>query len=153
MCRSFDSHLLNYCCKTKHLSTQLSPISSTQQDSSKYLIFADKTLLKCLPTMELNMVVLEVNLWKKSTPLNQNDGVTNIQLKWQLDKNLIPVEAQVPAFVLGNPMTHADFQLADIRRTCPKLWASAQRVGFFSIGSGRVGYWTKYRVAGRVRVG
>ena len=32
--------------------------------------------------MELNMVVLEVNLWKKSTPLNQNDGVTNIQLKW-----------------------------------------------------------------------
>ena len=30
---------------------------------------------------------------------------------------------------------------------------SAQRVGFFNIGSGRVGYWTKYRVAGRVRVG
>ena len=27
--------------------------------------------------------------------------------------------------------------------------SSAQRVGFFSIGSGRVGYWTKYRVAGR----
>ena len=26
---------------------------------------------------------------------------------------------------------------------------SAQRVGFFSIGLGRVGYWTKYRVAGR----
>ena len=26
----------------------------------------------------------------------------------------------------------------------------AQRVGFFYIGSGRVGYWTKYRVAGRV---
>ena len=31
--------------------------------------------------------------------------------------------------------------------------SSAQRVGFFNIGSGRVGYWTKYRVAGRVRVG
>ena len=31
--------------------------------------------------------------------------------------------------------------------------SSAQRVGFFIIGSGRVGYWTKYRVAGRVRVG
>ena len=30
---------------------------------------------------------------------------------------------------------------------------SAQRVGFFNIGSGRVGYWKKYRVAGRVRVG
>ena len=30
---------------------------------------------------------------------------------------------------------------------------SAQRVGFFNIGSGRVGYWTKYWVAGRVRVG
>ena len=30
---------------------------------------------------------------------------------------------------------------------------SAQRVGFFNIGSGRVGYWTKYRVSGRVRVG
>ena len=30
---------------------------------------------------------------------------------------------------------------------------SAQRVGFFNIGSGRVGYWTKYRVAGRARVG
>ena len=88
MCHSFDSHLLNYCCKTKHLSTQLSPISSTQQDSSKYLIFADKTLLKCLSTMELNMVVLEVNLWKKSAPLNQNDGVTNIQFKWQMDKNV-----------------------------------------------------------------
>ena len=29
---------------------------------------------------------------------------------------------------------------------------SAQRVGFFNIGSGRVGYWTKYRVAGRVGV-
>ena len=33
------------------------------------------------------------------------------------------------------------------------LGASAQRVGFFNIGSGRVGYWTKYRVSGRVRVG
>ena len=33
------------------------------------------------------------------------------------------------------------------------LQCSAQRVGFFNIGSGRVGYWTKYRVAGRVRVG
>ena len=33
------------------------------------------------------------------------------------------------------------------------LLDSAQRVGFFNIGSGRVGYWTKYRVAGRVRVG
>ena len=31
--------------------------------------------------------------------------------------------------------------------------SSAQRVGFFNIGSGRVRYWTKYRVAGRVRVG
>ena len=30
---------------------------------------------------------------------------------------------------------------------------SAKRVGFFNIGSGRVRYWTKYRVAGRVRVG
>ena len=30
---------------------------------------------------------------------------------------------------------------------------SAQRVGFFNIGSGWVGYWKKYRVAGRVRVG
>ena len=30
---------------------------------------------------------------------------------------------------------------------------SAKRVGFFNIGSGRVGYWTKSRVAGRVRVG
>ena len=30
---------------------------------------------------------------------------------------------------------------------------SAQRVGFFNIGSGRVGYWTKYWVAGRVPVG
>ena len=30
---------------------------------------------------------------------------------------------------------------------------SAQRVGFFNIGSGRVGYWAKYRVAGWVRVG
>ena len=30
---------------------------------------------------------------------------------------------------------------------------SAQRVGFFNIGSGRVGYWPKYRVAGRVPVG
>ena len=30
---------------------------------------------------------------------------------------------------------------------------SAQRVGFFNIGLGRVGYWTKYRVAGQVRVG
>ena len=29
----------------------------------------------------------------------------------------------------------------------------AQRVGFFNIGSGRVGYWTKYRVAGRVGSG
>ena len=29
---------------------------------------------------------------------------------------------------------------------------SAQRVGFFNIGSGRVGYWTKCRVAGRVGV-
>ena len=33
------------------------------------------------------------------------------------------------------------------------LPSSAQRVGFFNIGSGRVGYWTKYRVAGQVRVG
>ena len=30
---------------------------------------------------------------------------------------------------------------------------SAQREGFFNIGSGQVGYWTKYWVAGRVRVG
>ena len=30
---------------------------------------------------------------------------------------------------------------------------SAQRVGLFNFGSSRVGYWTKYRVAGRVRVG
>ena len=28
---------------------------------------------------------------------------------------------------------------------------SAQRVGFFSIGSGRVGYWTKYRVGSECR--
>ena len=34
-----------------------------------------------------------------------------------------------------------------------RVLASAQRVGFFNIGSGRVGYWTKYRVSGRVRVG
>ena len=36
-----------------------------------------------------------------------------------------------------------------------KCWmqCSAQRVGFFNIGSGRVGYRKKYRVAGRVRVG
>ena len=31
--------------------------------------------------------------------------------------------------------------------------SSAQRVGFFNIGSGRVGYWKKYRVAGWARVG
>merc|ERR1712090_64405 len=30
--------------------------------------------------------------------------------------------------------------------------SSALRVGFFNIGLGRVGYWTKYRVAGRVGV-
>ena len=33
-----------------------------------------------------------------------------------------------------------------------RIIISAQRVGFFNIGSGLVGYWTKYRVAGRVRV-
>ena len=33
------------------------------------------------------------------------------------------------------------------------VYCRAQRVGFFNIGSGRVGYWTKYRVAGRVGSG
>ena len=33
------------------------------------------------------------------------------------------------------------------------LLASAQRVEFFNIASGRVRHWTKYWVAGRVRVG
>ena len=42
---------------------------------------------------------------------------------------------------------------ADGQRLHHHLLASAQRVGLFNIGSGRVGYWTKYRVAGRVRVG
>ena len=37
--------------------------------------------------------------------------------------------------------------------TDPSQTNSAQRVGFFNIGSGRAGYWTKYQVAGRVRVG
>ena len=36
---------------------------------------------------------------------------------------------------------------------CETYKSSAQRVGFFNIGSGQVRYWTKYRVAGRVRVG
>ena len=40
-----------------------------------------------------------------------------------------------------------------VRHCCYLIVFSAQRVGFFNIGSGRVGYWTKYRVAGRVRVG
>ena len=37
--------------------------------------------------------------------------------------------------------------------TLQSVESSALQVGFFNIGSGRVGYWTKYRVAGRVRVG
>ena len=37
--------------------------------------------------------------------------------------------------------------------TCHLMTCRAQRVGFFSIGSGRVGYWKKYRVAGRVGSG
>ena len=47
---------------------------------------------------------------------------------------------------------------AGINQTCWGLSInyviiSALRVGFFNIGSGRVGYWTKYRVAGRVGSG
>ena len=41
-----------------------------------------------------------------------------------------------------------------VRAQCQGLvGTSAQRVGFFNIGSGRVGYWKKYRVAGRVGSG
>ena len=61
------------------------------------------------------------------------------------------------------------FEVNNTNKVSKKLWVfqhlalnlynlqgdgdSAQRVGFFNIGSGRVGYWKKYRVAGRVRVG
>ena len=44
-------------------------------------------------------------------------------------------------------------ELLDICGQLVGIASSAQRVGFFNIGSGRVGYWTKYRVAGRVWVG
>ena len=50
-------------------------------------------------------------------------------------------------------LTNVDGQLPSAHVVCKNQTSSAQRVGFFNIGSGRVGYWKKYRVAGRVRVG
>ena len=54
---------------------------------------------------------------------------------------LEPFQKFISFGTLTRPLDLYDYQ-------CP-----AGRVFHYRVGSGRVGYWTKYRVAGRVRVG
>ena len=68
------------------------------------------------------------------------------------DPHMISASSLLPAYNLHlqRPLT---VRFPDIPRYISPLISSAQRVGFFNIGWDRVGQWTKYRVAGRVRVG
>ena len=71
--------------------------------------------------------------------------VTLMLIIMKITKSKKDLQTGTPHHRIADPRTNIEMQV--------ELTSSAQRVGFFNIGSGQVGYWTKYRVAGRVRVG
>ena len=85
--------------------------------------------------------------WDEANMKKEMERMENKKMRTMIHENL-----DLKEYVRNGPLVSAR-KTWQIRCYMLDVAGRAQRVGFFNIGSGRVGYWTKYRLAGRVRVG
>ena len=90
---------------------------------------------------------VDVDLEEPSSDYPNIDGTTKCQNSWFTNHTVIPGEQTIPESMVTPGKGTSKRENPWFAPGTAPVYSSAQRVGFFNIGSGRVGYWTKYRVS------